>query len=89
MTTGKNMQASQANDNERLWTVAQTAEYLNVSVSWVYRATERSELPHLKLGGLIRFVPRDIRAHAEALAATASGAATVVRLNAHRRQGGR
>ena len=74
-------------ETERLWTVAQTAKYLQVSTSWVYRATERGELPHLKLGGLIRFQPRAIREHASALAAEASGAARVVRLAA--RRGGR
>lgn len=68
------------NEPERLWTVSQTAKYLQVSTSWVYRATERGELPHLKLGGLIRFVPTDIRNHAAALAATASGAAKVIRM---------
>lgn len=73
-----------APEHERLWTVAQTAEYLQVSTSWVYRATERRELPHLKLGGLIRFVPSAIRDHAEGLAATASGAAKVIRMQARK-----
>ena len=72
---------------ERLWTVAQAANYLHCSVSWVYRAVEKGEMPHLKLGGLVRFVPRDVRAHAEGLAVAASGGATVVRLAS--RRGGR
>lgn len=70
---------------ERLWTVAQTAKFLQVSTSWVYRSVERGELPHLKLGGLVRFQPSDIRNHAAALAATASGAARIVRMDAHRK----
>ncbi len=90
MSESQTMNATEqhmTNEPERLWTVAQTAKYLQVSTSWVYRAVERGELPHLKLGGLVRFVPRDIRAHAEGLATTASGGAKVVRLES--RRGGR
>lgn len=92
-TNGKHMHTTTttASEPERLWTVAAAADYLNVSVSWVYRAVERGELPHMKLGGLIRFVPRDLRAHAEGLASEAAGGARVVRLETRRggRRGGR
>lgn len=71
---------------EPLWTVAEAAEYLNVSKSWVYRAAEAGTLPHLKLGGLVRFLPRAIREHASALEAQASGAAPVIQLAARRRR---
>ncbi len=47
---------------EGLWTVHDVAAYLKASVSYVYKAAERGELPCRRLGALLRFVPRDIRA---------------------------
>lgn len=52
---------------EGLWTVRQTANYLNVSTSWVYRHTEAGEIPHAKLGGLTRYLPARVREYAERL----------------------
>ena len=54
---------------ESLWTVRETARYLNVSTSWVYRHTETGEIPHAKLGGSIRYLPARVREYAERLAA--------------------
>lgn len=81
------MNALPTNESERLWTVQETAKYLHVSTSWVYRATERGEVPHLKLGGLLRYQPDQVRAYAASLASTAAGGAKVVRLAS--RKGGR
>lgn len=81
------MNAPHTDNTERLWTVAETAKYLHVSTSWVYRATEKGELPHLKLGGVIRYMPDQVRAHAASLATAAAGGAKVVRIAA--RRGGR
>ena len=48
---------------ETLWTVAEVAEYLRVSVSWVYMHVQLSDLPHLRVGGLLRFQPDAVRAY--------------------------
>ena len=53
---------------ESLWTVKQTARYLNMSESWVYRRTESGEIPHAKLGGVLRYLPARVREYAERLA---------------------
>lgn len=47
---------------ESLWTVADVAAFLKASRRWVYQRVESGELPHLKLGGLIRFDPEAVRA---------------------------
>ena len=44
---------------ERLWDIKQAAEFLHVSVSWVWR--HRFELPHSRKGRLIRFNPDDLK----------------------------
>jgi excisionase family DNA binding protein len=49
---------------ESLWTVAEVAEYLRVSVSWVYLHAGASDLPCLRVGGLKRFHPAAVRAYA-------------------------
>jgi len=47
-----------------LWDVRDVARYLKASVSWVYKAAERGELPSLRVGGLLRFDPGAVRAFA-------------------------
>jgi excisionase family DNA binding protein len=46
-----------------LWTVAEVAAFLKVSRSWVYHRLESGLLPHIRVGGLVRFDPSAIRAH--------------------------
>jgi len=46
-----------------LWTVTEVAAFLKVSRSWVYHRLESGLLPHIRLGGLVRFEPSAIRAH--------------------------
>jgi excisionase family DNA binding protein len=41
-----------------VFSVEELAAYLRVSVKWVYDHT--NELPHFKLGGLLRFKKNDI-----------------------------
>ena len=55
---------------EPLWTVHQVAEYLQLSVSWTYKAVERGELPCRRIGASLRFVPSEVRRWAEATSAT-------------------
>src|SRR3989454_4456349 len=60
---------------DRLWTVAQAAAFLGRSVSWVYKAAERGELPRAKgLGWGLRFVPADLHAFARGEVPTIAGA---------------
>src|SRR2546425_2808694 len=49
---------------QTLWDVRDVARYLKASVSWVYKAAERGELPCIRVGGLLRFDPRAVRAFA-------------------------
>ena len=44
-----------------LWDVRDVARYLKASVSWVYKAAERGELPCMRVGGLLRFDPAAVR----------------------------
>jgi excisionase family DNA binding protein len=47
-----------------LWDANDVARYLKVSRSWVYHRAESAELPHLRIGGLLRFDPAVIEAFA-------------------------
>lgn len=52
---------------EKLWTVRETADFLSMSVSWVYKQVEANAIPHAKLGGALRFHPQRIREYAARL----------------------
>lgn len=54
-----------APDTEPLWDARDAARYFKVSRSWIYHRAERGDLPSLRVGGLLRFRPRDLRAYAE------------------------
>jgi excisionase family DNA binding protein len=43
------------NESEGLLTVDELAEYLKCSPGTIYNRTSRNEIPHLKVGGLLRF----------------------------------
>ncbi len=47
---------------EGLWDATDVARYLKMSKSWVYHASERGELPHVRIGASLRFDPSAIRA---------------------------
>jgi excisionase family DNA binding protein len=52
-----------------LLTVQETAQFLKVSVSWVYehvRPEAQDRLPAMKLGKYLRFDTRDLRAYVDA-----------------------
>ena len=60
-------------DND-LWDAMDVARFLKTSRSWVYMRVERAEIPHLRIGGLIRFEPAHIREWARSgLAGAARG----------------
>jgi excisionase family DNA binding protein len=48
--------------DEMLWTAREVATYLRASISWVYKAAERGELPCIRLGAMLRFNPSAILA---------------------------
>ena len=41
--------------DDDLWDALDVARFLKTSRSWVYMRVERNEIPHLRVGGLIRF----------------------------------
>jgi predicted DNA-binding transcriptional regulator AlpA len=49
---------------ERLWNADDVAEFLRVSLSWVYLHIKLGDLPYQRIGGLVRFFPPDIQAYA-------------------------
>lgn len=42
-------------DEDALLDAGEAAAYLNLSVSWVYKAAERGELPCVRIGSALRF----------------------------------
>jgi predicted DNA-binding transcriptional regulator AlpA len=46
---------------EPLWDAKDVAVFLKVSRSWVYLKTNSGELPHRRMGGLIRYEPEVMR----------------------------
>ena len=45
----------------RLWDAREAASFLKVSRSWIYARVERDEMPYIRVGALIRFVPSQLR----------------------------
>jgi excisionase family DNA binding protein len=46
---------------EKLMTIKQVAKELTISPKTVYGWVERREVPHLRIGGAIRFAPEVVR----------------------------
>ncbi len=49
---------------DTLWDANDVARYLKVSRSWVYHRAEAGLMPHLRVGGLLRFDPDVVRVFA-------------------------
>jgi excisionase family DNA binding protein len=47
------------------WTAKEVAEFLKMSVSWVYMQAEAKKIPHRKFGAALRFSEQEIRDWAE------------------------
>jgi excisionase family DNA binding protein len=47
---------------DALWDANDVARYLRVSRSWVFHRAEAGQLPHLRVGGLLRFDADVVRA---------------------------
>jgi excisionase family DNA binding protein len=58
--------AGHSTEDWELWTWREVARALKVSRSWVYAKAERGELPSLRVGGLLRFDPIEVRRFATA-----------------------
>ncbi len=61
------MQTNDSNPPDQegaLWDANDVASYLKASRSWVYQRAEAGQLPCLRIGGLLRFDPAAVRAHA-------------------------
>lgn len=52
---------SVAAGGDTLWDANDVARYLKVSRSWVYHRAEAGLMPHLRVGGLLRFHPDVVR----------------------------
>ena len=52
-------------DNEKLLTAKELSEWLSMSLPWVYKATEKGDLPFLKIGQAVRFDPEEIKRYLE------------------------
>lgn len=48
-------------DPEPLWTVDDVRNFLRVSRSWVYQQAEAGRLPCLRVVGVLRFDPGEVR----------------------------
>jgi excisionase family DNA binding protein len=48
------------NTNGKLLTMGQVAERLNVSRGWLYKKIQAGIIPHFKIGGMVRFDPKDL-----------------------------
>ena len=46
---------------ESLWDARDVARHIKSSVSWVYKAAERGEVPCVRLGAMLRFNPASVR----------------------------
>jgi excisionase family DNA binding protein len=60
---------SDAEPSNDLWDASDVARYLKASRSWVYHQAEAGRLPHLRIGGLLRFDPPTVKAFARGEAA--------------------
>ena len=50
---------------EQLWNVRQAAAFLNIGRNAVYEMADGGELPSIRIGSRIRFIPADLRAWVE------------------------
>ena len=53
-------EGSGRNEDDTIFDVDELVAYLKVSKQWIYERTHLKEIPHLKMGGQLRFRKRDI-----------------------------
>lgn len=59
MSTDRDLPAG----HEPLWTAKDVADYLRLSISWVYHRAASGDLPCRRVLGNLRFCPAEIRAY--------------------------
>ena len=45
---------------KKIWRLKETVEFLGISKGHLYNLTSRNEIPHIKKGKLLYFVPQDV-----------------------------
>ena len=58
---------SLASNSDGLWTAQDVADYLRMSVSFVYKEVAAERLPHKKIGSRVRFVPSAVMAYLDGM----------------------
>ena len=58
-----------AKSSDDLWDANDVARYMKASRSWVYHQAEAGNLPHLRVGALLRFDPEAVKAFVHGQAA--------------------
>lgn len=53
---------SKQEEPDVLWDAGDVASYFKASRSWVYHEVQADRLPHVRVRGLLRFVPDVVRA---------------------------
>lgn len=48
------------------WRVKEAAKFLSCSISWVYKAASKGQIPCTRIGAMLRFDPEELRAFARA-----------------------
>ena len=54
------------NTVESQWRVKEAARFLSCSISWIYKAAAKGEIPCIRIGAMLRFDPEQLRAFAKA-----------------------
>lgn len=55
------MPIAEDNADESLWTVDDLAAWAKVSRSWAYQRAAAGAIPSIKIGGLLRFDPIEVK----------------------------
>jgi excisionase family DNA binding protein len=62
---------------EQLWTVREVASFLQLGRNAIYEMAERGDIPSLRIGSRVRFVPAEVRAWVEQRRAVTPAAAVL------------
>lgn len=53
--------SKKGDEDGALWTLAEAAEYLKVTERWLKNSGRVHGVPRVKIGGLVRYVPEQVR----------------------------
>lgn len=54
------------NNAENQWRVKEAAKFLSCSISWIYKAAAKGQIPCIRIGAMLRFDPERLRTFAKA-----------------------